>query len=103
MKKMIKRFGKLITASFIIMGIGIITFPLVIPMYGLFGIDTDWFSFLIFLIGLIICIAGIVHRKNLRVKLGATLVTLVSILGILILVGVIWLIYVLIRGPPLGN
>lgn len=103
MKKMIKRFGKLITASFIIMGIGIITFPLVIPMYGLFGIDTDWFSFLIFLIGLVICIVGIINRKNLRVKLGVALVILVSVLGILILSLIVGLIYVLIRGKPPGN
>ena len=103
MKKMIKKFGKLITASFIIMGVGIITFPLVIPMYGLFGIDTDWFSFLIFLIGLVICIVGIINRKNLRVKLGVALVILVSVLGILILSLTVGLIYVLIRGKPLGN
>ena len=103
MKKMIKKFGKLITASFIIMGVGIITFPLVIPMYGLFGIDTDWFSLLIFLIGLVICIVGIIRRKNLRVKLGVALVILVSVLGILILSLIVGLIYVLIRGEPLGN
>ena len=100
MKKMMKKFGKLITASFIIMGIGIVTFPLVIPMYGLFGIDTDWFSFLIFLIGLVVCIVGVIHRKSLRVKLGVALVILVSILGILISIGVGWLIYILIRGNP---
>ena len=103
MKKMIKKFGKLITASFIIMGIGIVSFPLVIPMYGLFGIDTDWFSFLIFLIGLVICIVGIINRKNLRVKLGVALVILVSVLGILILSLTVGLIYVLIRGKPPGN
>ena len=103
MHKMIEKFGKLITASFIIMGVGVVTFPLVIPMYGFFGIDTDWFSFLIFLIGLVICIVGIIHRKNLRVKLGVALVILVSVLGILILSLIVGLIYVLIRGKPLGN
>ncbi len=35
---MVERFGKLTTASFIIMGIGIVTFLLVIPLYGYPGI-----------------------------------------------------------------
>ena len=60
---MVKRFGKLITASFIVMAVGIITFPLVIPLYGYFGIDTDIIGLIIFCIGLIICICdfAIVH------------------------------------------
>ena len=67
-KKMIKKFGKLITVSFFIMGVGLVTF-LSTPIWLQFGIDTDIPGFLIFLIGLVICIIGLIRRKNLgRVK-----------------------------------
>ena len=65
---MIKKFGKLITVSFFIMGVGLVTF-LSTPIWLQFGIDTDIPGFLIFLIGLVICIIGLIRRKNLgRVK-----------------------------------
>ena len=76
MKKMIKKFGKLITASFIVMGVGLVTF-LSTPIWLQFGIDTDIPGFFIILIGLEIYIIGLIRRKNLgRVKLVA-LITLV--------------------------
>lgn len=99
---MVKRFGRLITASFIVMAIGIVTFLLVIPLYGYFGIDTDIIGLLIFDIGLVMLIIGIIRRKKLRgVKLAA-LVVLASILSLPLLMTVVSLIYFLATGRPLG-
>jgi len=92
MKKMIKKFGKLITASFIVMGVGLVTF-LSTPIWLQFGIDTDIPGFLIILIGLVIYIIGLIRRKNLgRVKLVA-LITLCSVLSMAILIFVVALIF----------
>ena len=103
MKKMIKKFGKLITASFFVMGIGIIVFILSLPMYMYYNIDTDIIGFSIVLIGLVIFIIGLIRRRKFsRVKL-ALLITLASVLSIPILIGIASLIYYLITGKPLGN
>ena len=92
MKKMIKKFGKLITASFIIMGVGLVTF-LSNPIWLQFGIDTDIFGFFIILIGLDIFGIGLIRRKNPgRVRLAA-LITLVSVLSIAILTFVVGMIF----------
>ncbi len=63
---MVKRFGALITASFIIMAIGIVTFLLVFPLYGLFGIDTDIIGLLILIIGIVVCLIGVIRRYKPR-------------------------------------
>jgi hypothetical protein len=103
-KKMINKFGKLITASFIIMGIGIVTFPLVFPLYELFGIDyTSWFSYFIFLVGAIICIVGLIRRKSFNRIVLITLLILVSIMCIPISFGVVSLICYFITGKELGS
>ena len=92
MGKMIKKFGKLITASFIVMGVGLVTF-LSTPIWLQFGIDTDIPGFLVILTGLVIFIIGLIRRKNLgRVKLVA-LITLCSVLSIAILTFVVALIF----------
>jgi len=65
MNRLIERFGKLTTASFFIMAIGIIVFLISIPLYANYGMDTDIIGFLIFSIGLAICIIGIIRRKKL--------------------------------------
>jgi hypothetical protein len=92
MKKMIKRFGKLITTSFIIMGVGLVAF-LSTPIWLQFGIDTDIFGFFIILIGLEIYTIGLIRRKNLgRVKLVA-LITLVLVLSLATLSFVVGLIF----------
>ena len=103
MKRMIKKFGKLITASFIVMGVGIVTFPLVIPMYKFFGMDTDWFSVFIFLAGVIICLVGLIRRKSFNRIILIALLVLVSIICMPILFGVVAGIVYLITGKPLGN
>ena len=103
MRKMIKRFGKLITASFIVMGIGIIVFILSFPLYIYYDIDTDIIGFSIVLIGLVIFIVGLIRRKKPSgIKL-ALLIALASILSIPILSGIASLIYYFITGKPLGS
>ena len=92
MKKMIKKFGKLITASFIVMWVGLVAF-LSTPIWLQFGIDTDIPGLFIILIGLEIYVIGLIRRKNLsRVKLVA-LITLCSILSITILIFIVGLIF----------
>ena len=92
MKKMVKRFGKLITASFIVIGVGLITF-LSTPIWLQFDVDTDIPGFFIILIGLDIFSIGLIRRKNLgRVKLVA-LITLCSVLSIAILTFVVGFIF----------
>jgi len=100
---MVKRFGKLITASFIIMGIGIVTFLLVIPLYGLFGIDTNILGLIILDVGFVICIIGIIRWKKLHGFKLVILIVLASVLSIPILMMVVSLIYYLISGRPLGD
>jgi hypothetical protein len=103
MRKVIERFGKLITASFFIMGIGVIVFILSFPLYIFYNIDTDIIGFSIILIGLVIFIVGIIRRKKPSgVKL-ALLIALASILSLPILSLIASLIYYLITGKALGN
>jgi hypothetical protein len=103
MKRLVDRFGKLTTASFFVMAIGIILFLLTIPLYANFGIDTDIFGLIIFTIGLAICIIGITNRKNLRGWKLVVLVILAVVLCLPVLSLIITLIYYLITGEPLGS
>ena len=66
MKKLTAKFGKLITASFFVMGIGIILFLLVIPLYAYFEIDTDIIGLVVFTVGLAMLLIGLIRRKNLK-------------------------------------
>lgn len=103
MKKLIKKFGKTITASFIVMAIGIVVFLLSIPLYINFNIDTDIIGFTIFTVGLAVCSIGIIRRKKPH---GWKLVVL-SILAVILLLPVLQLIvsliYYLITGKSLGS
>jgi hypothetical protein len=103
MKRLVERFGKLITASFFLMVIGIIVFLLTIPLYSNFGIDTDIIGLIIFTTGLAICIIGIIRRTKPQ---GWKLVILLIAAGALLLPLFplfISLIYYLITGEPLGG
>src|SRR4030042_699792 len=98
MKRLVEKFGKLITASFIVMAIGIVVFLLTIPLYTYFEIDTDIFGFIIFSIGLAICIVGIIRRKKLQ---GWKLVVVAILVAVFCLPGlslIVSLIYYLITG-----
>ncbi len=103
MKRLVKRFGKLITASFVVMAIGVIVFLLVIPLYAYFGIDTDIIGLVIFSSGLSICIIGVIRRKNLHGWKAIVLATLAAILCLPLLGLILSLIYYLITGNPLGS
>ena len=103
MKRQVNRFGKLITASFFVMGIGVITFLLTPILYGLWGIDSDLPGVLIVDIGLVILIIGIMRRKKLHgwKLVVSAILAVVLCLPILSLIGS--LIYYLITGKPLGD
>jgi tetrahydromethanopterin S-methyltransferase subunit E len=103
MRKIINRFGKLITASFFVMGIGLIVFLLSFPLYIYYDIDTDIVGFLIVLLGLVIFIVGIIRRKKLTGVKRGLLIALASILSLPILSLVASLIYYLITGKELGS
>ena len=99
---MVKRFGRLITASFFVMGLGIVTFMLVIPLYAWFRIDTDILGLIILDIGLIMLIIGIILRRKLRGFKLAVLVVLSAILSIPVWMLIVTTIYFLITGKPMG-
>ena len=99
---MVKRFGRLITASFFVMGLGIVTFLLVIPLYAWFRIDTDILGLIILDIGLIMLIIGIILRRKLRGFKLAVLVVLSAILSIPVWMLIVTTIYFLITGKPMG-
>jgi len=100
---MVKRFGKLITAGLIVMGIGVITFLLVIPLYAMFKLDTDVLGLIIIDIGLILCIIGIIRRKQLQGFKLAIMVTLASVLSLPVLMLIVTTVIYLITGKPLGE
>ena len=103
MKRLVGRFGKLITASFFVMAIGIIVFLLTIPLYANFGIDTDIIGLVIFTVGLAICVIGIIRRKKLHGWKLVVLAILAAVLLLPILPLIVSLIYYLITGKPLGS
>jgi hypothetical protein len=102
-KKLVNRFGILITASFFIMAIGIVTFLLVIPLYHFFRIDTDIIGLIIITIGLVLLLVGIIRRYKPHGFKLVILVILASLLCIPTLSLIASLIYYLITGKPLGN
>ena len=97
------RFGKLITASFFVMGIGIIAFLLTPILYGLWGIDTDLIGLIILTTGLAICIIGIIRRKKSHGWKLAILIIVAAVLLLPVLSLIASLIYYLITGKPLGS
>ena len=103
MKRLVKRFGKLITASFFVMAFGIIAFLLTPVLYGRWGIDSDLPGLIIACIGLSICIIGIIRRKKLH---GWKLVVLAILAAVLLLPTlslIVSLVYYLITSKPLGS
>jgi len=103
MNRLVERFGKLTTASFVIMAIGIVVFLLTIPLYANFGIDTDIIGLIIFTIGLAIFIIGIIRRKKLHGWKLIVLGILIAVLLLPTLSFIITLIYYLITGKELGS
>ena len=63
MKRLVRKFGKYNVATFIIMGVGVILFLLTPILLWLFDFDSDILGFLIFLIGLVMWVVGLIVRK----------------------------------------
>ena len=96
-----RRFGKLTMVSFVIMGIGLVTF-LSTPIWLQFGIDVDIPGFFTLMAGIAIFNIGLIRRKKLSgVKL-VVLVVLTSVLSIPMLFLIASLIYYFITGEELG-
>lgn len=102
MKRIVPRFGKLITASFFVMALGIIVFLLTIPLYTYFEIDTDIIGLVIFTVGLAICIIGVIRRKKLHGWKLVFLAILTAVLLLPVFSLIVSLIYYLITGKELG-
>ena len=100
--KGVNRFGKLIVASFFLMGIGLILFLLTPILYGQWGIDSDIPGVLIIFLGIILYIVGLIRNEKPRGFKLALLIVLASILGIPILITIVTTIYYLITGEPIG-
>ena len=103
MKELVERFGRLITASFVVMAVGIVVFLLTIPLYANFGIDTDIIGLTIFTTGLAICITGIIIRKRLHGWRLIILAILAAVLALPLLALILSSIYFLITSEPLGS
>jgi len=103
MKRLVERFGKLITASFFVMAFGIIAFLLTPVLYGRWGIDSDLPGLIIVCIGLAICIIGIIRRKKLHGWKLIVLGILTAVLLLPTLSFITTLIYYLITGKELGS
>jgi uncharacterized membrane protein len=68
MKRLVKRFGKLITASFFLMGIGLIVFLLTPLSLWLWDADIDIPGALIFVVGALLCAVGFIVRRAKSLK-----------------------------------
>jgi len=101
MKRLVERFGELITASFFVMGIGVILFLLTPILYGLWGMDTDLIGLIIVTTGLAICIIGIILKKKLHGWKLIVLAILAAVMCLPLLSLIVSSIYFLIIGEPL--
>jgi len=107
MNKLINRFGKLITASFFVMGAGVLLFLLTPVLLTYFNFDSDLPGLMLAATGLFIFTIGYILREKLhkeldKVKLSLLIVAAV-ILGMPILFFMGSLIYFLITRQPLGE
>jgi hypothetical protein len=100
--KGINKFGKLIIASFFLMGIGIIAFLLTPLLYGLWGIDSDIPGMLIVFLGLVLFIVGWILNRKPSKGVKIALIVLASLLSIPLLMFIVTTVIYLITGQPLG-
>ena len=63
MNRLVRKFGKYNVATFIIMGVGVILFLFTPLLLWLLDFDSDILGLLVFLIGLVMWVAGFVIRK----------------------------------------
>jgi hypothetical protein len=102
-KKLIKKVGKLITASIIVIAIGIVLILLGAPLYIYFKIDTDIIGLIFFTTGTAICCIGIIRRYHLQGWLRFLLGFLAAILFLPLIPLIVSTIYYLITGKPMGG
>jgi len=100
MKRFLERFGKLITASFFVMAIGIILFLFTPLFYGQWGLDTDIIGLIILTTGLAILLLGIILKNKLRGWKLVIIAILVVIMCLPLLALIVTSIYSLITGKP---
>ncbi len=103
MKRLVGKFGKLITASFFVMGIGIILFLLTPLFYGQWGIDTDLIGLTILTTGVAVLLIGIIRRNKLHGWKFIILAILAGIMSIPIIMLIATSIIYLITGKPVGS
>ena len=94
----INRSGKLITTSFILIGIGIVAF-LLSPTFSEFcDIDMNAIGFSMVMVGLVILIVGLIRRKKLGGVKRALLITLASVLSLPVLYLMVGYVYYIVTG-----
>ena len=100
--KGINRFGKLIVASFFLMGIGLIAFLLTPLLLTLWNIDSDLPGMLIVILGLVLFIIGWIRNKKPRKGVLIALIVTASVLSLPVLFTIASVIYYLVTRQPLG-
>ena len=68
MKRLVRKFGKYNVATFVIMGVGLILFLLTPLLLWLFDLDSDIIGFLIFLMGAVMYVVGLIVRLIKKVR-----------------------------------
>ena len=102
-EKGVNKFGKLVIASFFIMGIGLLLFLLTPLFLWLWDMDTDVVGMLIVFLGLVLFIVGwIINRKPSKV-IKILLIVIASFLSLPLLIFIVTTIIYLITGQPLGE
>lgn len=103
MKRLITKYGKLITASFFIMAIGIIAFLLTPVLYSRWGIDSDLPGLMIAFTGVALLIIGMIRRNKPHGWKLAVLIIIAVLLLLPLVPLVVSLVYYLITGKALGS
>jgi hypothetical protein len=96
-----KRSGKLLTSSFILIGVGIIVFLLSLTFSEFCDLDMIAIGFYMVMIGLVILIVGPIHRKKLGGVKRALLIALASVLSLPVLYLLISYVYYMVTGYEL--
>ena len=102
-QKGVNKFGKLIVASFFLMGIGLILFLLTPLLLTLWNFDSDIPGMLIVFLGLVLFIVGWILNRKPSKGVKIALIVLASLLSIPLLMFIVTTIIYLITGQPLGE
>jgi len=102
-QKGVNKFGKLIVASFFLMGIGLILFLLTPLLLTLWNFDSDIPGMLNVFLGLVLFIVGWIINRKPRKAVKIALIVAASLLSIPLLMFIVTTIIYLITGQPLGE